>query len=243
MVTKNHILEEIGRTAEQNGGKPLGSQKFRSETGIRKYDWEKYWARWGDAIKEAGFAPNQLQGAYESRELLNKYASLARELGRLPTSNDLRFRAHNDPTFPSPSTFSDRFRKKEDIVRHLLEYCRACEEYADVVRMCEGYTPSHRVVASEEATAQNGDKLDGFVYLMKSGRFYKIGRTNAAGRREYELSIQLPESTKTIHVIRTDDPNGIEEYWHHRFKAKRRGGEWFHLNAADVAAFRRRKFM
>jgi hypothetical protein len=27
----------------------------------------------------------------------------------------------------------------------------------------------------------------GFVYLMKSGKHYKIGRSNAVGRREYEL--------------------------------------------------------
>jgi hypothetical protein len=29
--------------------------------------------------------------------------------------------------------------------------------------------------------------LLGFVYLIKSGRFYKIGRSNAVGRREREL--------------------------------------------------------
>jgi hypothetical protein len=66
---------------------------------------------------------------------------------------------------------------------------------------------------------------------------------NAVGRREYELAIQLPEQAKTIHIIRTDYPTGIEAYWHRRFDAKRKNGEWFDLVAADVKAFRRRKFM
>jgi len=83
----------------------------------------------------------------------------------------------------------------------------------------------------------------GYVYLMKAGRFYKLGRTNALGRRERELVIQLPEAAKVIHPIKTDDPVGIEEYWHRRFHDRRKNGECSELTAQDLAAFRRRKFM
>ena len=54
---KQRILDDIRRTAAANGGAPLGKSAFFRETGIREGDWHgKYWARWGDALHEAGFA-------------------------------------------------------------------------------------------------------------------------------------------------------------------------------------------
>jgi uncharacterized DUF497 family protein len=39
MVTKSHTLAEIVRTAEQNGGVPLGRDRFSAQTGIKETDW------------------------------------------------------------------------------------------------------------------------------------------------------------------------------------------------------------
>ncbi|HYM37448.1 MAG TPA: GIY-YIG nuclease family protein [Nitrospiraceae bacterium] len=241
-MKKEHILQEIKRTAKTNGGKPFGQQRFESETGIKRYDWlGVHWARWGDAVREAGFAPNQFNSAYDKAELLDKYAKLAQELGRLPTAVDLRLKARRDSGFPSHNTFT-RIGSKSKLIEQLIDYCRNRKGYEDVVSLCEAYTSTHRNLdVSDESDSQEVEI--GFVYLTKSGRFYKIGKTNAAGRRERELALQLPEKATTVHVIRTDDPTGIEAYWHKRFGSKWKNGELFDLNAVDVAMFKRRKFM
>lgn len=90
-----------------------------------------------------------------------------------------------------------------------------------------------------DADATN--QVPGYVYLLKHGnrREYKIGRTWNAVRREGEVRIELPEKLESIHYIKTDDPVGVENYWHRRFADKRKEGEWFALTAADVRAFKR----
>jgi hypothetical protein len=68
---------------------------------------------------------------------------------------------------------------------------------------------------------------------------YKIGRTNLVDRRVSELGVTSPVEQTLVHEIKTDDPVGSEAYWHSRFGGKRMRGEWFRLNAADVRAFKR----
>lgn len=239
-MNKAYILQEIKRTAEANGGSPLGSRRFQYETGIKQSDWYGvYWARWSDAQREAGFAANRLNAAYDKTEVLGKYARLTQELGRLPTYGDLRLKRQRNSDFPDWKVFN-RFGNKSELITQLIEYCRNRAGYEDIIPLCEGYAPHGREVPHHDGAQE---EEIGFVYLIKSSRFYKIGRTNAVGRREYELKIQLPERAMLIHSIRTDDPSGIEAYWHKRYEAKRRNGEWFELTAADIAAFKRRKFM
>ena len=242
-IDKTHILDEIRRTTVENGGAPLGRLRFFTETGIKESDWlGVHWIRWSEAIREAGFEANEFTKAYDDDELLQRYADLVREIGQIPVKADLRMKARNDSEFPAEKTFA-RFGTKSELVRKLASFCKAREGYDKVLQCCDEFVPTHsRNGGREEVVPKDGQEF-GFVYLMKSGRFYKIGRSNAAGRREYELSIQLPEKLATVHVIPTDDPTGIEAYWHNRFKDKRKNGEWFDLTAADVAAFRRRRSM
>lgn len=233
-MDRDTIIAEIKRTAAGNGGKPLGRERFQSETGIKNYEWMRYWARFGDALREAGYEANTLRAAHDEGIVMGRVALLARELGRFPTQGDLRVKRTNDATFPGKGTF-DKYGKSK-LVALVAAFCAANPGFDDVAAMC--------VVEPErpEPEAKPDTSNDGFVYLIKSGRHYKIGKTNHAGRRERELAIQLPEKASTVHTIKTDDPEGIEAYWHRRFEAKRKNSEWFELSAADVAAFRRRRF-
>src|SRR5713101_2909722 len=100
-MTKQHIIDEIRRTAKLNGGRPLGWKRFESETGIRYADWfGKYWKSWGDGVREAGLLANTMQGPIAEEHLLDRYVSLARELGRVPVRGDLLLKRRSDPTFP-----------------------------------------------------------------------------------------------------------------------------------------------
>jgi hypothetical protein len=226
----------------ENGGTAPGFARFEKLTGISPRDWlGKHWPRWGDAVKEAGFQPNSLTAAYDREHILACYIELARELGKLPVNAEIRVKARMSPGFPIDGTFDKHLGTQADRVALIREYCEKREGFEDVIAMCDRYVPPPRF--SKQEAGENAPGQDGFVYLMKSGRFYKIGKSNAVGRRERELAIQMPEKASTVHTIRTDDPTGIEAYWHRRFADQRRNGEWFELTKNDVAAFRRRKFM
>src|SRR6266850_3244006 len=219
-MDKQHILEEIKRTAKANGGKPLGQERFHLETGISKSDWlAKHWARWGDAVRESGLEPNQMQAAHEEHALIEKFIGLMRELGKFPTSNEVKLKARTAAGFPWHNTFA-RFGSKQEFATRIQEHCKEREGYNDIMALCAPLVETKRTTLSENAA--ESEENFGFVYLMKYGRYYKIGRTSHVGGRERDLSIQLPNKINTVHSIRTDDPVGIEAYWHKRFDANRK---------------------
>jgi hypothetical protein len=201
-MKKQQIIPEIKRTTEANGGVPLGQKRFFSETGIKVSAWRgKYWARWSDALSEAGLGANKLQQPYAETLLFDHFISVAREVGRLPTLSEIDLGHRLDKRLPTTNAYR-MFGSKAQLAARILEYAGQKPELADVLKYC---TPlAGNAEAPESGLSTIGETEDGFVYLIKSGRHFKIGKTNAVGRHERELAIQLPEPTKRIHAIRTD---------------------------------------
>lgn len=240
--SKDHILREIRRLAAENGGVPVGVRRFTVETGIRQWDWlGRYWARWGDAVREAGFEPGEWNTqSHDDDALLRILATLTREFGHIPTVAELRMRKQVHPDTPV-DVFRRRLGEKTVLRTRLLAFADADPEFADVAELVAA---SHPVAVRTKPVAAEPERIvTGAVYLIRMGEFHKIGKSNDIGRRVYELGLRLPEKHDVIHIIETDDPAGIEAYWHRRFAAQRANGEWFRLPPSDVAAFRRRSYM
>jgi hypothetical protein len=240
-MEKDHILKEIKRTAQQNHGKPLGVIRFEKETGIKEEDWKgKYWTKWSEAIIEAGYTPNPFTPAHDKGWLINQLILYIRELRRFPTGADLMLKRFKDKEFPGHITFRKRLGNKAQLVQTLINFCINEKELSDVLEICRSAQVSQDSENLEIGVKESNVQY-GFVYLTKSGRFYKIGRTGFVEKRNYEIGLKLPEEPTVIHTIKTDDPSGVEAYWHKRFELKRKKGEWFELDSKDVQAFKRWK--
>jgi len=240
-MDKSQIIEKIVELSCALGGVLPGRERFEKLTGIGSGEWLGiHWARWGDALQEAGLQPNEFQGPSDKEELLKVYCNLVADLGHIPTEAETRMIARTRDNFPGHSTFRNVFGSKQGVLQAAYQYTIKQHLPDQVVSIFAA------AIVKEEQSASEVSKIeaqDGFVYLMKSGMHYKIGKTNKLDRRQYQIGLELPEKIEPIHSIRTDDPSGIEAYWHNRFRDKRLNGEWFALSADDVRKFKKRKIM
>lgn len=237
-MTKQEILNEVRRTAADNGGTPLGLARFQRETGISRDEMlGVHWRNWGDALREAGFDANKLNARIEDALLLERYALLTCELGHAPVKADLQMAKRRDASFPSDGAFVKRFGSYGTLRSRVREWCVGRDNFSKVLALLPH--ADERMRSPSNPTSR--DAAPGFVYLIKHGARsdFKIGRTLNPVRREGELRIQLPERVAPIHYIETDDPAGVEAYWHTRFASKRKEGEWFALTPEDVRAFKK----
>lgn len=157
------------------------------------------------------------------------------------TPAELRLRRSRDAEFPAPNTFA-RLGDKNQLIGRVLAFCGDEPEYEDVAALCAVVRRSADN-ATHACQPSDADALEiraGFVYLIKGRRGeYKLGHTSVVDRRVSELATGSPVDLQVVHEIKTDDPLGVEAYWHRRFANSRIKNEWFNPNASDVRAFRR----
>jgi hypothetical protein len=234
---KADIVALIRDVAESQGG-DVSMRRFIELSGIKERQFiGVHWATWNEVKQDAGLETNTfLQPPLDEDKVIPDVAALVAQLGRWPTDRQLQMAKRRNGRIPTRSVFR-RLTTDTPFLRRLREYCSERAELASVaILVSEKLRESLAPVTAAVATA-------GFVYMLRSGRRYKIGRTSSPTRRHREVRLELPDRTDLVHSIETDDPQGIEAYWHSRFAAKRiRDTEFFELSAADVAAFKKRKF-
>ena len=82
---------------------------------------------------------------------------------------------------------------------------------------------------------QEQQPTPGYVYLLKSGEFYKIGASSNVSARIKQLTAIPPFGVSLVCTIKTNDMYQLERQLHEQFASKRVSGEWFELTDQDVA--------
>jgi len=236
MWTKERVIAAYHRATNENGGVPPGQNQFDKLISTRIWR-GKYFARFSELVRETGYEPRKKNLRHSDSELLTPIALFVRKLGRLPTEDERLIERQQSQSFPSQITIRNHFRDREGLTAALLAFCAESADYDDILAVLRNSSIGVSSVAGT-SSVQNG-----FIYLMKYGRHYKIGFSNDVGRRRYDLKLLVPGPHQIIHSFETDDPRGVEAYWHKRFADKLCDGtrEYFDLSPEDVAAFKRRK--
>jgi hypothetical protein len=246
-MTKDEIISDIHKYVATYGESP-GEREFANATGIKPWKWKgKLWVRWSEAVREAGYAPKSMIQRTPDADMLQKLANLVLRLGRFPVRDEINFEARATPGFFAYQAFHKRFGGMREAAEALLKFSRE-NGNAELAAICEARLAKEAAVALPVKGGRKSRQATrvGVVYLKYSRklRLYKIGKANDGDKRGAGISLLLPEDLVPKHEIKTDFPFILEKYWHSRFRAKRKQGEWFDLSKEDVESFKkRREFM
>jgi Meiotically Up-regulated Gene 113 (MUG113) protein len=239
MLTKQEVLSEIRRYSKKIGGKTPSEKKLYENTEVGVYDRMRYWPNYGSLVKDIGLKPNKFDKTkYSRKHLCDTFIEVIRENGKWPTRGILDVKHHNDPNFPDSSTFYKKLGLIRELVNTIIDFIEDKKGYDDVTKICNSVLEKY---SGRDKKVEDENLASGYVYLGKQHGVYKIGKTKNTKRRRDDITLLGSEPFRLIHEIKTDDMNGVEKYWHNRFKTKHKRGEWFNLSRADVSALKRWK--
>ncbi len=117
---RQHIVSEIQRLANENGGQAPGVNAFTKATGIIESKWlGKFWARWSDALVEAGNKPISWQGKSDEETILSGLIAACRHYGHFPTNAEINILRQSDSEIPSPKTIKNNFGLRTQLTAKL----------------------------------------------------------------------------------------------------------------------------
>ena len=91
------------------------------------------------------------------------------------------------------------------------------------------------MLARQEGVHKEPCNRAGHVYVLKSGEYYKIGRSRNVEKRARALQTASPFPVDIVAAVATSDAVSVERELHRRYAHAHVGGEWFALSDAEVA--------
>jgi hypothetical protein len=235
----DEYLDLVRQTAVGAGG-TIGLRAFCRSTRMSEKHYVSFGFRsWNDVLETAGVPTSKFfRPRSDEAKVAEAFVALLTRLKKWPTENEMTIERGQNREFPSLQVIR-RLSRSGVLLREVVAVCADKPDLAHVSALAVEKLQD----TSAEQTASRLQHIEGYVYLMRSGRRYKIGFTSSPARRHREVRLELPDPTDLVHTIPTDDPQGIEAYWHRRFNDKRvRNTEFFELTGADVLAFKARKY-
>ena len=110
---------------------------------------------------------------------------------------------------------------------------------ADIVMHNEARQAEHIAMNNyRPSVKEQAEDKHGWIYVLRAGDYYKIGRAQNPVDRYSQLATLPPWPTEIVHMFETENYHAIEKDLHDLFSAKRANGEWFALDTEDVELLR-----
>ena len=160
MTTKDEIIKAIQESAEELGRMPtIADLKRLKKIGLKTV--KRYFGRYSDALREAGFEPQGSGYKLELATLVKDWMAIARELGKVPSLLEYNRRSPH-----SVSPLIGRFGGWTETPRGVLQFVYEKgleEEWGDVVAMLERHESCNRN-GDSRSSAGNGKWEDAPLY-------------------------------------------------------------------------------
>lgn len=97
------------------------------------------------------------------------------------------------------------------------------------------FAPDARTALGQMLAMKFRPQVNGYVYILRSGDFIKIGKSKDVDQRVTQISPKTPMPVTLLHTIACDDMSWAEAQLHRHYAHYRTNGEWFLLPQEDLS--------